>query len=42
MEIGEHIEKLARELERRRLLELTRECKTLEEFIEKLKARIKD
>ena len=35
---AEAIEKLAREAERLRLLELARECKDLDEFIEKVKA----
>lgn len=35
---AEAIEKLARENERLQLLELARECKDLNEFIEKVKA----
>ena len=35
---AEAIEKLAREAERLRLLELARECKDLDEFIEKVRA----
>ncbi len=35
---AEVIEKLAREAERLKLLELARSCKDLEEFIEKLEA----
>lgn len=37
---AEMIEKLAKQLERHKLLELASECKTLDEFIEQLKTLI--
>ena len=39
---AETIEKLAKQLERHKLLELASDCKTIEEFIEKLKTVIEN
>jgi len=39
---GELISKLSKQLTQRELLELANDCKTLEEFIEKLKAIIEN
>ena len=39
---AETIEKLAKQLERHKLYELANDCKTLEEYIEKLKAIIEN